>query len=49
LDYRHDLLVWTVVVLLRQQADIADLTGTFQRQFPNEAPVHCLRYQVVRL
>src|SRR5439155_16519455 len=36
LEQRHDLLVRSVVVLLRRQADLANVTGVYERQFANE-------------
>src|SRR5262249_46223107 len=49
LDYRHDLAVWSVAVLLRPEADSPRLTGSVVRGFPGEAPVSTLRYGVVRV
>src|SRR5439155_989966 len=36
LEQCHDLLVRSVVVLLRRQADLANVTGVYERQFANE-------------
>src|SRR5438132_4276133 len=47
LEQRHDLLVRSVVVLLRRQADLANVTGVYERQFPNEPAYLAFRYQVL--
>jgi predicted transposase YdaD len=49
LEYRHDLVVWSVAVLLRPEADSPRLTGSLVRGFADEAPVSTLRYDVVRV
>jgi predicted transposase YdaD len=49
LEERHGLLVRSVVVLLRPQADLANLTGAYERQFPGEPPYLTFRYRVLRL
>jgi hypothetical protein len=49
LEDRHDLLVGSVLVLLRPQADLANLTGVYQRQFRGEEPHLTFRYQVLRI
>jgi hypothetical protein len=49
LEHRHDLLVRSVVVLLRPEADSPVLSGLRERAFPGE-PVHdYFRYRVVRV
>lgn len=49
LENRHTCLVRTVIVLLRPQADLANLTGVYQRQFAGEEPYLVFRYHVVRV
>ena len=49
LEHRHKVLVWTMVLLLRPEADAPELTGLLAKQFPDEAPYRTLRYEVVRL
>jgi predicted transposase YdaD len=49
LDYRHDVLVRSVLVLLHPRADSPQLGGEVVRRFPGEAPYGFLRYQVLRV
>jgi predicted transposase YdaD len=49
LDYRHNLPVLTVLVLLRKEADSPSLTGVYQRQVPDGRLTSRYDYQVVRL
>src|SRR5262249_920645 len=49
LEDRHDLPVRSVVVLLRPEADSPQLTGVYERGFPDEEPYLRFRYQVVRV
>ena len=49
LEYRHDLMVLSVAVLLRPEADSPQLTGILTRGFPNEEPLATLRYGVLRV
>src|SRR5581483_1745873 len=49
LEDRHDLPVRSAVILLRPQADLANLTGVYERQFAEEAPYLTFRYQVIRV
>jgi len=49
LEDRHDLAVRSVVVLLRPEADSPQLTGVYERGFPDEEPYLRFRYQVVRV
>ena len=49
LERQHGLLARTVVVLLRQTADAAELNGLLERGFPGEPPHLIFRYQVVRV
>ena len=49
LDRRHDLLVRTMVVLLRRSADSPELTGVLERRFPNEPAYLIFRYHVLRI
>jgi hypothetical protein len=47
---RHGLLVRSVVVLLRQQANLSALNGVYELQFPDEEePYEVFRYRVVRV
>src|SRR4051794_35728594 len=46
LEHRHELLVRSVAVLLRPEADSPVLTGMRQRSFPEENPHDVFRYQV---
>lgn len=48
LGRRHGLPVWSMVLLLRREADAPELTGAWQCQFPGEAPYLTFRYQIVR-
>ena len=49
LDYRHDLPVLTVLVLLCKEANSPDLTGTYQRNLPDGWQTNRYNYRVVRL
>jgi predicted transposase YdaD len=49
LEDRHDLLVRSVAVVLRPEADSPALTGVRLRQFPDEEPYVIFRYGVVRV
>jgi hypothetical protein len=49
LDYRHNLRVLTVLVLLCKEANSPSLTGTYERQLPDGWPTNGYNYQVVRL
>jgi hypothetical protein len=46
---RHDLPVVSGAVLLRPEADSAQLTGVYERAFPGEEPYLVFRYPVVRV
>jgi predicted transposase YdaD len=47
---RHGLLVRSVVLLLRREANASDLTGVLELQFPEEdVPYIVFRYRIVRL
>src|SRR5256885_16949396 len=48
LEDRHDLRVRSAAVLLRPEADSPQLTGLYERGFPDEEPYLRFRYQVVR-
>ena len=39
----------TLIVLLRPAADGPELTGLFERRFPDETPYLAFRYKIVRL
>src|SRR5438105_155100 len=47
LEDRHGLLVLSVAVLLRPEADSPQLTGVYERRFPTEPAYLIFRYQVV--
>jgi|SRR5208282_5103289 len=49
LDYRHDLPVLTVLVLLCKEADSPSLTGTYERQLPDGWQTNRYNYRLVRL
>jgi len=49
LDYRHDLPVLTVLVLLRKEANSPSLTGTYERRMPDGRFTNRYDYHVVRL
>jgi hypothetical protein len=49
LEHRHGLPVWTVVLLMRPEADSPRLTGTYECGFPGEEPYRRFRYHVVRV
>jgi hypothetical protein len=49
LDYRHNLPVLTVLVLLCKEANSPSLTGTYQRQLPGGWPTNWYNFRVVRL
>jgi hypothetical protein len=49
LERQHLMLVRSLVVLLRREADFSQLTGVLERQFPNEPAYLTFRYQVVRV
>ncbi len=49
LEDRHELLVRSVVVLLRPEANLSAINGTYKRQFPREKPYLTFEYQVIRV
>ena len=49
LDYRHDLPVLTVLVLLCKEANSPGLSGTYERQLPDGWQTNRYNYRVVRL
>jgi hypothetical protein len=49
LDYRHNLTVLTVVVLLRREANSPRLDGTYERKLPDGFQTNRYNYNVVRL
>lgn len=49
LDYRHDLPVLTVLVLLRKEANSPSLSGIYERNVPDGRPTNRYHYEVVRL
>ncbi len=49
LDDRHGLLVRSVAIILRPEADSPQLTGRLERGFPGEEPYATWRYGVIRV
>jgi hypothetical protein len=49
LDYRHDLPVLTVLVLLCKEANSPSLTGAYERQLPDGWLTNRYNYRVIRL
>jgi len=49
LDYRHDLPVLTILVLLCKEANSPSLTGFYERQLPDGWSTNRYNYRVVRL
>ena len=49
LDYKHNLPVLTVLILLRKEADSPGLTGGYERQLPDGWLTNRYNYRVVRL
>ena len=49
LGHRHELRVRSGAVLLRPEADSPQLTGVYERRFPDEEPYLTFRYAVVRV
>ena len=49
LDYRHDLPVLTVLVLLRKEANSPRLSGEYERKLPDGTLTNRYAYKVVRL
>ncbi len=49
LEDRHKLLVRSVIVLLAPSANLANLTGTYERHFAGEPPYLRFMYQVIRV
>ena len=48
LDYRHNMRVWSVAVLLRPEAEASALTGRLELGLPDGQRVHDFRHGVVR-
>ncbi|MFM9960843.1 MAG: Rpn family recombination-promoting nuclease/putative transposase [Planctomycetaceae bacterium] len=48
-EYRHDLPVHTIVILLRPSSDGSDITGHYQRKLPNGTLYDDFQYQVIRV
>ena len=48
LDYRHDMRVWSVAVLLRPEAEASTLTGNLDLRLSDGQKVHDFGYGVVR-
>jgi hypothetical protein len=49
LSQKHDVPVWSVIVLLRPAADGPELTGVFEKLFPGRGQALVFRYEVVRI
>ena len=49
LEHRHDLLVLSVAIVLRPEADSPRLNGLRQRGFSGKPPLTFLRYEVIRV
>ena len=49
LDYRHDLPVLTLLILLRKEANSPSLTGSYERRMPDGRLTNRYDYHVVRL
>jgi predicted transposase YdaD len=49
LEYRHELPVRSVAVLLAPKANLAAVNGYYARQFPGEPPHLEFRYRVIRV
>jgi hypothetical protein len=49
LDYKHDLPVLTVLILLRKEANSPGLTGSYERHLPDGSLANRYNYRVVRL
>jgi predicted transposase YdaD len=49
LDYRHNLPVLTVLILLCKEANSPSLTGTYERRLPDGWETNRYNYRVVRL
>ena len=49
LDYKHDLPVLTVLILLRKAADSPALSGSYERHLPDGSLANQYNYRVVRL
>jgi hypothetical protein len=49
LDYRHNLPVLTVLILLRKEANSPGFTGSYERHVPDGSLVNRYNYRVVRL
>jgi predicted transposase YdaD len=49
LDYKHDLPVLTVLILLHKRADSPGLTGSYERVLPDGSLANRYNYRVVRL
>ena len=49
LDYRHNLPVLTVLILLCKEANSPSLTGTYEHRLPDGWPTNRYNYRVVRL
>ena len=49
LSQKHNVPVWSVIVLLRPAADGPELTGVFEKSFPGRGQTLVFRYEVIRI
>jgi hypothetical protein len=49
LSQKHNVPVWSVIVLLRPAADGPELTGVFEKSFPGRGQGLLFRYDVIRI
>ena len=49
LHQKHNVPVWSVIVLLRPAADGPELTGVFEKSFPGRGQTLVFRYEVIRI
>ena len=49
LQHRHQVPIWTVLILLRPQADGPELTGVYESEVPGCGKNHWFRYEVIRV
>jgi hypothetical protein len=49
IEHRHNVLVWTLIVLQHPRANASNLTGRRERSFPGEPPYRTFQYEVLRV
>jgi len=49
LSQKHNVPVWSVIVLLRPAADGPELTGVLEKSFPGRGQTLVFRYEVIRI